>query len=212
MLIATSVTVALRCPRCGRLELSELSRFALGRAGSQRVECECGHHLLTVGVRPGQVWMQVPCFLCEGTHFRYYSPGQFWQPGLKQIACAETDLQLGVLGDEGAVVEYVRPGLSDLERFMEDDAFDGFFDDPVVMYQVMNQVQELGAQGLLRCRCGSRDVGVDLFPDRLELYCAACGRQRTVPAATEQDLEAVLRASYLEIGGDAPSRRRGHKK
>ena len=41
---------------------------------------------------------------------------------------------------------------------------------------------------------------MDLFPDRLELYCAACGRQRTVPAATEQDLEAVLRASYLEIG------------
>ncbi len=200
MLIPTTVTVALRCPQCGRLQLSGLSRFALGRTGSQRVACACGHHLLTVGVRPGQVWMQVPCFLCDGTHYRYYAPERFWAPDLKPITCAETDLQLGVLGGEEAVAEYVRPGLSDLERFMEDEAFEGFFDDPAVMYQVMTQVQEMGAHGLLRCQCGSREIGVDLFPDRLELYCAACGRQRTVPAATEQDLEAVLRASYLEIG------------
>lgn len=212
MLIATSVTVALRCPQCGRLELSELSRFGLGRTGSQRVVCECGHHLLTVGVRPRQVWMQVPCYLCDGIHFRYYSPERFWAGGLKQISCAETDLQLGVLGDEQAVVEYVRPGLSDLERFMEDEAFDGFFDDPAIMYQVMNQVQELSAHDLLRCRCGSRDIGVDLFPDRLELYCVTCGRQRSVPASSEQDLDALMRLAYLEIGGEASPRRRGNKK
>ena len=212
MLIATSVTVALRCPQCGRLELSELSRFLLGRTGSQRVVCACGHHLLTVGVRPHQVWMQVPCYLCDGMHFRYYSPEEFWAPGLKQIACAETDLQLGVLGSEDAVVDYVRPGLSDLERFLDDEAFDDFFDEPAIMYQVLNQVQELSAHGLLRCCCGSRDIGADLFPDRVELVCAACGRQRTVPACSERDLDALMRASCLEIGGDAPPRRRGSKK
>lgn len=212
MLIATSVTVALRCPRCGRLELSELSRFTLGRRGSQRMECACGHHLLTVGTRPGQVWMQVPCYLCDGIHFRYYPAEQFWDTGLKQIACAETDLQLGVLGDEDAVVEYVRPGLSELERFMDDEAFDDFFDAPAIMYQVLCQVQELSAHGLLRCRCGSREIGADLFPDRLELICAACGRQQTVPACSERDLDALMRASYLEIGGDVPPRRRGSKK
>ena len=176
------------------------------------MECACGHHLLTVGTRPGQVWMQVPCYLCDGIHFRYYPAEQFWDTGLKQIACAETDLQLGVLGDEDAVVEYVRPGLSELERFMDDEAFDDFFDAPAIMYQVLCQVQELSAHGpaaLPLRQPGDRRRPV---PHALELICAACGRQQTVPAFSERDLDALMRASYLEIGGDVPPRRRGSKK
>lgn len=212
VLIPTSVTVALRCPQCGQLELVELSRFALGQDGSQRLTCTCGRHLLTVGVRRRQVWMQVPCYLCDGTHFQYFTPAEFWNPALKQILCAETDLQLGVLGGEAAVVEYVRPDMSDLERILDDAAFDEFFDEPAIMYQVLNQVQELNAEGHLHCRCGSRDIRVNVFPDRLELICADCGRERSLPATSERDLDLLLCATHLEVGGESPSRRSGRKK
>jgi len=212
VLIPTSVTVALRCPQCGQLELTELSRFTLKHGDPQRIQCTCGRHLLTVGVRRRQVWVQVPCYLCDGTHIRHFAPERFWDPSLKQIACAETDLQLGVLGGEEAVVSYVRPGLSDLERIMDDGAFDDFFDDPAIMYQVLSQVQELNADGHLQCRCGSREIGVDIFPDRLELTCSACGRQRSVPAASEQDLDMLLCATHLEIGGDRSPQRSRRKK
>lgn len=162
-------------------------------------------------MRQKQIWVQVPCYLCDGMHFLYFTPEQFWSAELKQLACAETELQLGVFGGEQAVVNYARPGCSELERFLDDAAFDDFFDEPGIMYQVLSQVHDLSEDGNVACTCGNREISVDIFPDRLELYCADCGRQQSVPATSEQDLDHLLCATHLEIGGDRPPRRK-HKK
>lgn len=212
MLISACTTFAIRCPHCGRLEMTAVSRFALGRGNSVRLTCSCGHHQLTVGARQGQVWLQVPCYLCDGVHFLYFTPDAFWKQDLKQIPCAETELQLGVFGGEEAVTGYAKPGCSELERILEDAAFDEYFDEPVVMYQTLSLIHSLSEEGGLSCQCGNQEISVDIFPDRLELSCADCGRHSTVPAMTEEDLARLQRLSHIKVGGDAPNRRKGHKK
>lgn len=212
MLIPAHTTFAIRCPQCGRLETTTVSRFAVQSRGSVRLACSCGSHKLTVGVKQGQVSVQIPCYLCDGLHFLYFSPRHFWNQHLKPVTCTDTDLQLGVFGPQPEVEVYARTGGTELDRLLEDEAFGEYFDHPDVMYQALSQVHLMAEEGRLNCVCGNRQIAVDIYPERLELACPDCGRRRTVLAASEEDLSALEHLSHITVGDDAPGRRKGNKK
>lgn len=212
MLISAETTFAIRCPQCGRLEMTTVSRFSLGGGRSVKVACSCGSHKLTVGTKQGQVWLQVPCYLCDGTHFVYFKPQRFWNGHLEALNCSETELQLGLFGHESEVELYMRTGGSELDRLVEDAAFGEYFDHPEVMYRALSRVHTMAEEGNLTCRCGNRQVGVDIYPERLDLSCSECGRHKTLFAGNEEDLTALECLVRIEVGDDAPGRRKGSKK
>lgn len=212
MLVSASTTFAIRCPRCGKLELASVSRFEFSRGRSVKVACSCGGHTLTAGTKRGQVFVQVPCYLCDGVHFLYYSPRQFWNAKLEEVSCVETSLQLGVFGAFSDVEQYARPGGSELERLLEDAAFDDYFDHREVMYQMLARIHTLAEAGNVTCVCGNHKLSIDIYPDRLDLTCEDCGRHKAVAAGSDADLAELERTARIEVGGDTPGRRKGHKK
>lgn len=212
MLVSTDTAFAIRCPQCGKLETISLSRFAMGGKRSVRLDCSCGGHKLTAGVKGTQVWLQIPCYLCDGLHFAYFSTRSFWDPEIKPITCSDTDLQLGVFGPPHAIEHYAMAGGSELDRLMEDEAFAEYFDQPELMYQALSHVHGLAEDGRLSCVCGNRQIGVDIFPDRLDLTCTGCGRQQTVLVTTEEELDVLEHTTQIEVGSESATRRKGHKK
>lgn len=210
MLVSTEVALAMRCPKCGRMEITTLSRFAVPHNHSVKLLCSCGAEKVTVGLKDGQVRLRIPCFLCDGLHHYHYTLREFWHAPLMAITCPETDLQLGVLGPVEQVDTYTRTGGTELDRLVEDEAFGEYFDHPDVMYRVLSWVNRLAAKGNLSCACGNQQITVDIYPDRLDLTCPVCGRHQTILASTEEDLSAMERMSYLQVGDDNPSRRKGH--
>lgn len=212
MLISTQAAFAIRCPQCGKLETATVSRFACTRGRSVNVACSCGAHKLTVSDKRESVYLKVPCYLCDGVHFLYYTPRQFWRGDMQPIACADTDLQLGMFGAEREVTSYALAGGSELEQFLEDAAFGDYFDHPEAMVHALERVHTLAEEGKVRCRCGNRELSLDIFPEHLELNCPDCGRSRTLRAASEEDLTALDATDHIELGEDTPGRRKGHKK
>lgn len=212
MLITARTALALRCPQCGKLETHAVSRFAFSGGATAKLDCSCGSHKLTAGARHGQVWLQIPCYLCDGVHYLNYNARNFWDTRLKPVACADTDLQLGVFGPEDEVESYVRTGGAELDRLLEDEAFGEYFDHPEVMYQALSRVHTMAEEGNLTCSCGNRQISVDIYPERLDLSCPTCGRHKSVPAGTEEDLALLDQVRHIVVGDDAPSRRKGHKK
>lgn len=212
MLVPGETTFAVRCPQCGQLETNTVSRFSLSGNRALKVNCSCGSHKLTVGTKPGQVLLQLPCYLCDGLHFAQFPTKRFWHGRLQPLTCTETDLQLGVFGAEKEVDVYARAGGSELDRLLEDAAFGEYFDRPEIMYQALSRIHTMAEEGNLTCVCGNRQTSVDIYPDRLDLYCAECGRRRTVLAASEEDVAALEALSRIELGNDAPERRKGSKK
>lgn len=193
------------------METTVVSRFDIAGGKTVRVACSCGSHKLTIGTRSGQVWLQVPCFLCEGVHFFYFTPKEFWHTGLGPINCSDSELRLGVFGRENEVDTYMRTGGSELDRLREDEAFSEYFDEPAVMYEALSRVHHLAAEGNLFCSCGNPHIGVEVFPERLELTCSACGRHQTIQAGSEADLALLETAQLLRVGDDASNRLRGHE-
>ncbi len=240
MLVTTETSLALRCAQCGRLDVHPLSLFAFSGNHTVRLTCSCGAHKLTVGQRGGQFYLQFPCFLCDHTHFLYFPRAAFWAPELKQIACPETGLDLGFFGanrpleqalsdalgaaGEGAHGEGAPPGGwpkvrgtlpipdQDALDLVEEVGFDEYFENPQVMYQLLNRLHEMAANGKLHCVCGNPDVQVEVLPDRVELTCPTCGRWRPLVAESDQDLAQLDRLERLPAGeqgwreGDAPPR------
>lgn len=212
MLIPTEVALAMRCPDCGRMELTTLSRFTVHGGESTTFRCSCGSEKLMVGFRDGQVWLRIPCYLCDGLHFYYYTPREFWNASLTTIPCPETDLQVGVLGPVDQVDTYTRTGGTELDRLLEDEGFGEYFDHPDVMYQVLSWVHSKAEEGNLSCSCGNRQIAVDIYPEHLDLTCPSCGSYRSILARTEEDLAALECMTSIEVGDDTPTRRKGHKK
>jgi len=212
LLVSACVTVAIRCPQCGQMELASVSRFALTRGRSVKLKCSCGSHTLTIAMKQGRVCLQVPCYLCESLHYLDYGPRAFWKANLEEIACTETCFQLGVFGGPSAVAGYAHPEFTELERLLEDSAFDDYFDHREVMGRALAHVNHLEDKGLLSCRCGSQQISIDIFPDHLELTCDDCGEQMTVKAQNEEDLAKLAAVSRLRLGDEASHRRKGHHK
>jgi len=205
MLVSAKTTFALRCPKCGTLEVTSISRFSFSGATSVRVGCSCGSHMLTVTARGRQITLQTPCYLCDGLHFSYYDSKNFWADELKQISCAETDLQVGLFGNETAVCASVKSGGNEMERMLEDEAFDDYFEDRTVMYRLLNRLNLLTDEGKLTCTCGNHKIAVDVFPDQVELRCTACDSLETLPASTIEDALVLERLTYVEIGQEHPA-------
>lgn len=212
MLISTERALATRCAKCGRMEMTTLSRFAVRPGQSVKLHCSCGAEKFTVGLVDQQIRIRIPCFLCDGLHHYHYTAREFWHSSLTAITCPETDLQLGVLGPVDQVDTYTRTGGTELDRLVEDEAFGEYFDHPDVMYRVLSWVNRRAAEGNLSCACGNQQITVDIYPDRLDLICPVCGRHRPVLASTEEDLAALERMGYLQVGDDHPGRRTGHNK
>lgn len=201
MLVAARTSVAVRCPECGKLEFHQVSLFDFSREKSVRISCACGAQVLTLGTRPGgQYWLQVPCCLCDGLHFTYFSSREFWSDKVKTIVCSETDTELGFFGPEEGVRQAAASLQSELEQVLGEAVFEDFFDSPEIMYQILSRVHDLAATGNLLCSCGNPKVEVDIYPDRLELHCAECRRWRILFAETERDLSLVNSLKRIDLG------------
>ncbi len=199
--VHTITTLALRCPECGKLSFHEISRFAFSRAGKIKAYCPCGRHVVTVGRKQcGQLWLQIPCLLCETTHFLFYSSREFWSPLLHNLYCTETGLEIGFFGSEREVKDTACTSeIENHSTFWENGEEEDYFTDPDIMYQVLNHLHDVAEKGRLSCPCGNRNLKVDIYPNRLELRCPACSRSMVILAEKEEDLAAMKEMKTIEM-------------
>lgn len=200
MLITTVTTLAIRCPECGALEFHNLSRFALSGRGKLQLKCSCGAFLLgVVNKSPGNYWLQIPCVFCETTHLREISGSRLWGKSIIYLSCPESGLELGFIGRGDEVKELAESLDNGLETLIDELGYDEYFNNPDVMHQVMQCLQEIADNGDLYCQCGNTRIEVDVFLDRLELHCKECDSINIIYAETEEDLKVIQQVDTIEL-------------
>lgn len=159
------------------------------RRGTLSIPCpRCETVALKVSQQRGEVLLHFPCYACEGHHFHYRDSHEFWGQNVQAIVCTEGQIPVGLWGRPAAVAARLESLEHDPLDLMAEKAMEGFFDNPEVMYQLLEALQTLNDDGALSCPCGRQGLRIDLFPDHLELTCPGCGRYRPIPAARERDL------------------------
>lgn len=200
MIYNTHTVLGLRCPKCGKLNFYPLSLFSFSGNRSLRFSCECGHFDAVIGMTNRQKFsLQVDCGMCESTHIFYYSLKELWAPELLVLLCTETGLEIGFAGPGEKVKEAWREQEKTLLDMVEDVGFADFFDNPDIMYQVLEHLNTISEHGQLECHCGNTNIDLEILPDHLELGCGDCGAKGLIFAENKSDLFALKQIERIQL-------------
>ncbi|NPV26725.1 MAG: hypothetical protein HPY81_04520 [Firmicutes bacterium] len=206
MLIPTTTVIGVRCPDCGKIGFHAVSLFAFSAGQPVIIACFCGTEIISLETKDRRnFWVQVNCLLCETRHVLRHSRRQIWSGEILSICCPETGQELGFVG----AIDKVRRATQNLDKSLREMALDlgliDYFDNPDVMYEVLDCLQRLAEKGSLFCQCGNFDIDVEIFPEKIELSCGVCGAHRFIYAQSEDDSEAARRLSEIHLSKEGYS-------
>ena len=186
------------CPKCGKAVMAARSTFALSAAAA-RIECECGKAEMDSETDGTRFRLQVPCGLCGETHTAECSADAVLHGRGIGLACPQTKQICCYVGEP----EQVRRSMEELalrtekEKAGDEEAFT----DNVIMYEVLSELRDIAARDGISCTCGSREYGIRVRRDAVDLECRRCGGRLRLPAATDEDLDRLCCQMKLTIRG-----------
>ncbi|MDS1030362.1 hypothetical protein RDV78_07680 [Bacillota bacterium LX-D] len=200
MCVPTLSIIAMRCPACNQLELHSLSFFDFARQRTYKMECSCGRSLLSVGTKDRKMfWLQIDCEMCESKHLYYFKRKQIWSENILEIECTDTGIEIAYIGPKEKIRQCVQQQNRSLEDIAQEVGFVDYFDNPEVMYQILDRINEIAEAGELRCQCGNQNIEIEVFPDSLELRCEDCNSIARIKAETAGDIENFKNASRIQL-------------
>jgi hypothetical protein len=192
MLVNTERQIAFRCPICGRLELENLSLFSFSGRKTVAIHCACGYQKLLIQTRDHRHYiLKVSCMICDEIHNINWNHDQLWNDAISAIPCTATGQDLGYIGEQESLEDYIVENSKNIESILNDMGFDDFFTNPGVMVQVMAHLHQVADKGHLYCQCGNHEIQIDVFPEKLELHCPQCNSLSIIYAESQEDLELI---------------------
>jgi hypothetical protein len=212
MVINTVSTLALYCPRCGKLHMHDISRFDLKNTAGRNLLCSCGQvQALITSVGDRQCLLDVPCVLCQTNHVICLDSSRFWHATMDKIYCIQENFELGFVGSRKLITEAMDKFKVEFEKMaldMDLDEYDDYIANPLIMFETLNKIHDIAEKGNIYCRCGSSAIGAEVLPEGIELECAQCGGHLVIQARSEQDLAHLETLDAIEIISLRRSRRK----
>jgi len=193
MLVDTQVTIAYKCSSCGSYEFFNISLFAHLNSKDRVFSCHCGKSKMVItGEGPGRCKVTIPCIGCGGEHSFVIRRKDLLARDICVYSCPVTGMEQCFLGKDGIVRKKVDCLEEKLDHLIDMFGYDSYFKNTRVMYDSLNKVHDIAAQGNLVCECGSRDVELVLLPDSIYLRCKRCTAGKVIKAASNEDLKNIL--------------------
>lgn len=200
MIISTQKTLALRCPTCGKMDFYALSRFNIGSKKPARILCQCGTCLMSISRKGKDVlYLYVDCVMCEGKHILTCKSSEIWQDKLYTITCEETRMEIGFIGSKDTVMKSVMRTERSIREMAEELGYEKYFNNADIMYQILDLLKAMSGEGRMSCSCGSSQLEVEVYPDRIELNCPICDSVGVIFAETIKDLEWLRRVEGISL-------------
>ncbi|MBC9784544.1 hypothetical protein H1S01_08460 [Heliobacterium chlorum] len=205
MILSTMTVIALRCPACGRMDFHALSLFSFAGRKVKKIQCSCGAALMTVGSKDRKrFWIQTHCIMCETQHLQWFTRERLWSQQLTELRCTETMVEVGFIGPREKVKTAILSQDKSLYEMAENLGLADYFENPEVMYAILERLHKLAEEGSLSCECGSFQINVEVYPDRVELRCELCDSTYVCYAESDNDLQSLSRCAELQIQGYSP--------
>lgn len=211
MAIGTTATLALYCPRCGKIQKHDVSRFTMKDSARFDLMCSCGQIQASLTACRHQYLLNIPCLVCQTNHTIFLDKKKFWNTRFDKIYCAQENLELGFIGQKENIEQTIADHKREFDSMvseMEFDDYGEYIENPSVMLEILNRVHDIAERGQIFCHCGSSAVEINLLPDGLELSCAHCGGHKIIEARSEKDLTYVASLETIELVAE----RRSHQK
>lgn len=200
MLITTSSAVAMRCPKCGKMDFYALSLFAFADNGTRKYQCSCGFPLMSMSTKDRKTFcLQVACYFCDSTHIYYHNFKDVWSEDVLTLYCPETDFEIAYIGPREKVKKSVCKQSKSLSELADDVGFANFFDDAAAMYTLLDAVHKITEKGKLSCQCGNQNIEMEIFSDYIELQCPDCKARGILYGRNHGDVRCIKDIQEIEL-------------
>jgi len=202
MIIPVVSFMAIRCPSCGRLQIRPLSLPACRHGQEVTIDCCCQAPLFSYTLGEERSFrILLHCLLCEGIHSVSVSLKQLADHAVVPITCEVAASEVAYIGPKDRLRSTTRVQERRLRELIRDLGKGNYFNNPEVMYRVLQHLHQLALSGRLYCHCGNNDIEVEIFPDHLELHCPECEATGSVMAESREDLTALKKIREIELVG-----------
>ena len=202
----SSSTIALLCPKCGKLQVNNVSRFTF-KNPQQYLSCSCGQKLMSiVSSNKSQYLLKFNCMFCQEEHLTLINKNLLWHSFISKIYCSYTNTELGMMGSEEEIENRLNTQKQTARELLEevsdhDSTVDIFNDikNPSVMLDILNKINDLALQDCVYCHCGSDEIEINILSDSIEVICSDCNSKKIIPASSSSDQIKIEKLLHLEI-------------
>ena len=200
MILTTNASVAIQCPKCGELEFHALSLFNFSGQGRQNLICRCGEPLLTVTSRDHRHFnLSYNCAFCGGVHYLRVNRRAIWGKEALPLICSEVEASAGFIGPKQKVTQACQEREKSIGELAAELGYEEEFENPEVMFRLLDHLHELAKDGALGCGCGNRHLSFELLPDRIELYCEYCEAMGVIYADDMENIRVFESMTSLDL-------------
>lgn len=200
VLIRTAFSIALYCPRCGKLNLHDVSHFAV-RDGSLDLYCSCRFKQASVSfVGTRQLLVRLDCVLCHSTHQLFFNRQLLKYREPEKIYCPSENFELGLIGRREAIEETLRLHENTFCQVWQEGMKREDLRGQRILLEVLNKVHDIASEEGIYCMCGSHQMTADILPEGVLLTCLSCGGYELI-RATEENLARLYAYDQIAITG-----------
>ena len=210
------VSVAYRCPSCGKGVISVIGVFSLS-GDMLKLKCGCGKSELVIQrSADGGFRFTVPCFICPNPHHYRVSRQALFSKELFSFGCTYPGFDTCFIGEHQKVLDALDKSAEMLEGLAADAGVDDLdmlhrgspelaADDPMIDEVIRFTIADLRDSGELYCGCVDKEKAAYFYeflpPDftDLRIYCAGCGYEKKVPITGTESAQAFLNADELRL-------------
>ncbi|NLJ81303.1 MAG: hypothetical protein GX335_09800 [Firmicutes bacterium] len=190
MLVDSERTLALVCPACQKIQKHTFSMFAVSE-GPFSLLCPCGFSQGNLRRRQKNFIFNV--FSAAGERVRLQlSLRQFATAPLTSIFSPQTGREIGFFGEHSAV-----SGALGKWAEKRSPADLGDVNNPEIMQEILETLQDLAGEHKIRCGCERPSVGIDVYADKVELVCSFCGSAVLIRASTRKHQERLSQVEEI---------------
>lgn len=197
MLVTTERVVAVQCPSCGKLGVHTFFLFTVN-SEDLILTCECGFRKMQISRKSRMVCVQVSCIICEQEHLTLIPLSEVLQTDLLTLCCPNTRVELAYWGASEAEVLQASQESNSLSEVL-DSVENDYLTNRQVMIEALRILERFADSGLLRCECGNERIDLDVYSDKIELACPACGSLLLMYAETPADIEPLRRLASITL-------------
>jgi ribosomal protein L44E len=210
MAIPTTTALELECANCGFADVYPISVFFFNTHQSVAVTCNCGTNLLSLNAKEHKRFcLQVQCPFCEQPHIFLLNRSQVWARKVLPLYCRTTGQEIGRLGPKPEISAESNLNIKESpasNRRPQGLLLPAFLEHSPVLYDMIDQISRLAEESKIDCHCQQQDLEVEIFPDRIRLYCNSCGAFKVVSIRTDGEAKILpdydrLRLRRVDSGG-----------
>ena len=120
MVFDTNISASLRCRKCGRFFLGDMSFFEMKNAGGSCIKCECGEVLMTVKSHDSKTFhVYIPCLMCDKEHsFVFTWKSMPWEK-VKILNCPSSSCDIAFIGGRALIRSLTAKRKKDMQELIE---------------------------------------------------------------------------------------------